>query len=179
MQALGATLIVGLVGTSWQAIRAIEAEKLADSRLTKETESRKSADAERERAIAAEAQTANLLSRAEEQRQFSERQLVVSEKRLEIAVRAVDEMYTQFASEWLSQQAGYFDSSLSQWTDFHNCDLAVKIDKSDFATSESNQAWILRRPNRNVRSPHPRCNKLKLLFSGQPMVTPMNSRVSV
>ena len=45
-----ATFALGLVGTSWQAIRAIDAEQLADSRLAKETELRRSADAERERA---------------------------------------------------------------------------------------------------------------------------------
>jgi len=59
-----------------------------------------------QRAIAAEKQTASVLSRVEEQRQLSERQRTVSEKRLEIAVKAVDEMYSQFASEWLSQQSG-------------------------------------------------------------------------
>ena len=59
-----------------------------------------------QRAIAAEKQTASVLSQVEEQRQLSERQRTVSEKRLEIAVKAVDEMYSQFASEWLSQQSG-------------------------------------------------------------------------
>ena len=58
------------------------------------------------RAIAAEKQTARLLSSAEDQRQHSERQRAVSEKRLKIAEQAVDDMYTQFANDWLSNQAG-------------------------------------------------------------------------
>ena len=49
-----AALVLGLVGTTWQAIRANSAERLAQQRLQREQESRKQVSFERDKALAAE-----------------------------------------------------------------------------------------------------------------------------
>ncbi|REK18758.1 MAG: hypothetical protein DWQ37_02840, partial [Planctomycetota bacterium] len=80
-------LLLGIFGSTWQAIRATRAERLAETRLIAETKARTEAD------LAREAE-ADQRKQAEAQRAEAEKQRAAAEANLQRAKEAVDKYFT-------------------------------------------------------------------------------------
>jgi serine/threonine protein kinase len=92
---VAAVLILGLIGTTWQALRATRAERLSQSRLKAETEARKQADE-------AFKQSRSNYKLAEEQRKAAENQRRRAEENVKLAIAVLDEIILKPAVQRLS-----------------------------------------------------------------------------
>jgi tetratricopeptide (TPR) repeat protein len=92
---VAAALFLGLIGTTWQAVRATRAERLSLSRLQAETEARKQADE-------AFKQSKSNYNLAEEQRKAAEAQRRQAEENVKLAIAVLDEIFLKPAIQRVS-----------------------------------------------------------------------------
>jgi len=85
-------LVLGLVGTTWQAVRATKAESLAQERYEKEIEARRQTEEQRDRATAAEGKAKENAAKAAEN-------AAKAQRNYERAREAVKQMLTRVADE--------------------------------------------------------------------------------
>ncbi|MBX3439089.1 MAG: tetratricopeptide repeat protein, partial [Planctomycetaceae bacterium] len=108
---VAAALLLGILGTTWQAVeatrqrdRAVAAESLAQQRLISESAAREAEAEQRQEAEIRGAEAVEQRDRAITAEATAEARRVDAEASFERARQAVDDMYTQVAEKWLAQQ---------------------------------------------------------------------------
>ncbi len=138
---IGAALLLGMIGTTWQAIRATQAERQAQTNLTQANEQRDIASQQRDRAELAAQEAEKARHQESVQRKLASQQQVRAEENLERAHQAVRDYLTivsdseelaipalqTLRSKLLQSALGYYEQFLTQKTDDPHLKLEMAV----------------------------------------------------